>query len=144
MTKLTALDWIVIAVYFLILLAVVVVEMRRQKTATDYFLAGRNAGFFLIGSSIFATNIGSEHIVGLAGQGASTGLAVAHYELHAWIVVLLAWVFVPFYYQAQEFTMPEFTFPDVKMPAFGTPGMPKVTIQQMPAFRELPGRPTGR
>jgi SSS family solute:Na+ symporter len=108
MTKLTALDWIVIAVYFLILLAVVVVVMRRQKTATDYFLAGRNAGFFVIGSSIFATNIGSEHIVGLAGQGASTGLAVAHYELHAWIVVLLAWVFVPFYFQAGVFTMPEF------------------------------------
>ena len=108
MTKLTALDWIVIAVYFLILLVIVVVEMRRQKTATDYFLAGRNAGFFVIGSSIFATNIGSEHIVGLAGQGASTGLAVAHYELHAWIVVLLAWVFVPFYYQAGVFTMPEF------------------------------------
>jgi len=108
MTKLTALDWIVIAVYFLILLAVVVVVMRRQKTATDYFLAGRNAGFFVIGSSIFATNIGSEHIVGLAGQGASTGLAVAHYELHAWIVVLLAWVFVPFYYQSGVFTMPEF------------------------------------
>src|SRR5690349_7417192 len=108
MTKLTTLDWIVIAVYFLILLAVVVVELRRQKTATDYFLAGRNAGFFVIGGSIFATNIGSEHIVGLAGQGASTGLAVAHYELHAWIVVLLAWVFVPFYYRSGVFTMPEF------------------------------------
>jgi SSS family solute:Na+ symporter len=108
MTTLTALDWTVIAAYFLILLGVVVVELRRQKTATDYFLAGRNAGFFVIGSSIFATNIGSEHIVGLAGQGASTGLAVAHYELHAWIVVLLAWVFVPFYYQAGVFTMPEF------------------------------------
>ena len=108
MTKLTALDWIVIAAYFLILLAIVVVELRRQKTATEYFLAGRNAGFFVIGGSIFATNIGSEHIVGLAGQGASTGLAVAHYELHAWIVVLLAWVFVPFYYHAGVFTMPEF------------------------------------
>jgi len=108
MTTLTALDWIVIAAYFLVLLAIVVVEMRKQKTATDYFLAGRNAGFFVIGSSIFATNIGSEHIVGLAGQGASTGLAVAHYELHAWIVVLLAWVFVPFYYQSGVFTMPEF------------------------------------
>lgn len=108
MTTLTALDWIVIGVYFLILLAVVLVEMRRQKTATDYFLAGRNIGFFAIGASIFATNIGSEHIVGLAGQGASTGLAVAHYELHSWIVLLLAWVFVPFYYQAGVFTMPEF------------------------------------
>ena len=108
MTTLTTLDWIVIAVYFLILLVIVLVELRRQKTATEYFLAGRNAGFFVIGASIFATNIGSEHIVGLAGQGASTGLAVAHYELHAWIVVLLAWVFVPFYYQAGVFTMPEF------------------------------------
>jgi SSS family solute:Na+ symporter len=104
----TTLDWVVVGVYFLVLLAVVLAELRRQKTATDYFLAGRNVGFFAIGASIFASNIGSEHIVGLAGQGASTGLAVAHYELHAWIVVLLAWVFVPFYYQAGVFTMPEF------------------------------------
>ena len=108
MTTLTTLDWIVVAVYFLILLVIVALELRRQRTATDYFLAGRNVGFFAIGGSIFASNIGSEHIVGLAGQGASTGLAVAHYELHAWIVVLLAWVFVPFYYQAGVFTMPEF------------------------------------
>ena len=89
MTTLTTLDWIVVAGYFLILLGVVIVELRRQKTATDYFLAGRNAGFFVIGASIFSTNIGSEHIVGLAGQGASTGLAVAHYELHAWIASTL-------------------------------------------------------
>lgn len=102
------LDWSVIGVYFLILLAVVVSVTRRQTTTTDYFLAGRNVGFFAIGGSIFASNIGSEHIVGLAGQGASTGLAMAHYELHAWIVVLLAWVFVPFYYNSKVFTMPEF------------------------------------
>lgn len=108
MTSLTALDWIVIAAYFGVLLAVVASVTRRQQTSTDYFLAGRNVGFFAIGASIFASNIGSEHIVGLAGQGASTGLAMAHYELHAWIVVLLAWVFVPFYYQAGVFTMPEF------------------------------------
>jgi len=108
MTTLTGLDWIVVGAYFLVLLVIVGVELRRQRTATDYFLAGRNVGFFAIGASIFASNIGSEHIVGLAGQGASTGLAVAHYELHAWIVVLLAWVFVPFYYQAGVFTMPEF------------------------------------
>ncbi len=108
MTTLTPLDWIVIGAYFLVLLAVIVFEIRKPKTAADYFLAGRNVGFFAIGASIFASNIGSEHIVGLAGQGASTGLAVAHYELHAWIVVLLAWVFVPFYYQSGVFTMPEF------------------------------------
>src|SRR5688500_12515375 len=108
MTTLTTLDWAVVGVYFLVLLVIVVLELRRQRTATDYFLAGRNIGFFAIGGSIFASNIGSEHIVGLAGQGASTGLAMAHYELHAWIVVLLAWVFVPFYYQSGVFTMPEF------------------------------------
>ncbi len=108
MASLTALDWIVIAAYFGVLLALVLAVTRRHQTSTDYFLAGRNVGFFAIGASIFASNIGSEHIVGLAGQGASTGLAMAHYELHAWIVVLLAWVFVPFYYQAGVFTMPEF------------------------------------
>ncbi|MCY3566047.1 MAG: sodium:solute symporter [Gammaproteobacteria bacterium] len=108
MPSLSTLDWIVIAAYFSVLLALVLAVTRRQQTSTDYFLAGRNVGFFAIGASIFASNIGSEHIVGLAGQGASTGLAMAHYELHAWIVVLLAWVFVPFYYQAGVFTMPEF------------------------------------
>ena len=108
MSTLSTVDWIVIAVYFLVLTGVVILATRRQSNATDYFLAGRNVGFFAIGASIFASNIGSEHIVGLAGQGASTGMAMAHYELHAWIVVLLAWVFVPFYYQSKVFTMPEF------------------------------------
>jgi len=108
MSNLSAVDWAVIAGYFVILLIVVGLATRRQTNATDYFLAGRDVGFFAIGASIFASNIGSEHIVGLAGQGASTGLAMAHYELHAWIVVLLAWVFVPFYYQSSVFTMPEF------------------------------------
>ena len=108
MNSLTTVDWIVIAVYFLVLVGVVVMAARRQATTTDYFLAGRNVGFFAIGASIFASNIGSEHIVGLAGQGASTGLAMAHYELHAWIVLLLAWIFVPFYYESKIFTLPEF------------------------------------
>lgn len=108
MPRLNSFDWLVIAAYFGILLTLVVLATRRRQTSTDYFLAGRNVGFFAIGASIFASNIGSEHIVGLAGQGAATGLAMAHYELHAWIVVLLAWVFVPFYYQSGVFTMPEF------------------------------------
>ena len=105
---LSGVDWTIICVYFFILLCIVFFASRNQNTSTDYFLAGRNVGFFAIGASIFASNIGSEHIVGLAGQGASTGLAMAHYELHAWIVVLLAWIFVPFYYQSKVFTMPEF------------------------------------
>ncbi len=108
MPTLGTFDWLVVIAYFGVLVALVVVSARNQRSSTDYFLAGRNIGFFAIGASIFASNIGSEHIVGLAGQGAATGLAMAHYELHAWIVVLLAWVFLPFYYQSGVFTMPEF------------------------------------
>jgi SSS family solute:Na+ symporter len=102
------LDWLVIAAYFAILMVIVWRSSRKQETSTDYFLAGRNVGFFAVGASLFASNIGSEHIVGLAGQGASTGMAMAHWELHAWVMLLLGWVFVPFYYQAGVFTMPEF------------------------------------
>lgn len=108
MGMLTVLDWIVIAGYFAILAGVVWWSSRRQDTSTDYFLAGRNIGWFAIGASLFASNIGSEHIVGLAGQGASTGMAMAHWELHAWIMIMLGWVFVPFYYTTNVFTMPEF------------------------------------
>ena len=108
MGLLTTLDWLVIAAYFLGVGAVAWWSSYRQKTTVDYFLAGRNAGWFAIGGSLFASNIGSEHIVGLAGQGASTGMAMAHWELHAWVVVTLAWVFVPFYYRAGVHTVPEF------------------------------------
>jgi SSS family solute:Na+ symporter len=102
-------DWIVIASYFAIIMGIVIWIIRqRQQSSTDYFLAGRNMPWFVIGASIFASNIGSEHIVGLAGQGATSGMAMAHWELHAWCVILLAWIFVPFYYRSRVFTMPEF------------------------------------
>ena len=104
-----AIDWLMIALYFSVLLAVAWWVVRRAKdTASDYFLAGRNLGWWIIGASIFASNIGSEHIVGLAGSGASDGVALAHYELHAWCLLVLAWVFVPFYMRSLVFTMPEF------------------------------------
>src|SRR5437667_4237810 len=106
---LNALDWLMIALYFSILLGVAWWVVRKGKdTATDYFLAGRNLGWWVIGASIFASNIGSEHIVGLAGSGAKDGVAMAHYELHAWCLLVLAWVFVPFYMRSLVFTMPEF------------------------------------
>jgi len=108
MTVLSGLDWGVIGIYFAALVAVVWWSSRRQDSSADYFLAGRNIGWFAIGSSLFASNIGSEHIVGLAGSGASTGMAMAHWEMHAWVMLLLGWVFVPFYYRANVFTMPEF------------------------------------
>jgi SSS family solute:Na+ symporter len=104
----TGLDWGVIGLYFAALIGVVWWSSKKQDTSTDYFLAGRNIGWFAIGGSLFASNIGSEHIVGLAGSGASTGMAMAHWEMHAWVMLLLGWVFVPFYYRAKVFTMPEF------------------------------------
>jgi SSS family solute:Na+ symporter len=108
-STLTGLDWIAIALYFGVLLCVAWWVVRKGKdTATDYFLAGRNLGWWIVGASIFASNIGSEHIVGLAGSGAKDGVAMAHYELHAWCLLVLAWVFVPFYARSMVFTMPEF------------------------------------
>lgn len=106
---LTGLDWLAIVFYFSILFCVAWWVIHRAKdNATDYFLAGRNLGWWVIGASIFASNIGSEHIVGLAGSGAKDGVAMAHYELHAWCLLVLAWVFVPFYARSMVFTMPEF------------------------------------
>ncbi len=108
-STLTGIDWLAIAIYFGVLLGVAWWVVRRGKdTADDYFLAGRNLGWWVIGASIFASNIGSEHVVGLAGSGAKDGVAMAHYELHAWCLLVLAWVFVPFYARALVFTMPEF------------------------------------
>jgi SSS family solute:Na+ symporter len=107
--SLVGLDWLMIGLYFSVLLGVAWWVIRKSKdTAADYFLAGRNLGWWVIGASIFASNIGSEHVVGLAGSGAKDGVAMAHYELHAWCLLVLAWVFVPFYARSMVFTMPEF------------------------------------
>lgn len=102
------LDWIVISIYFGLIGWVAWWYGRHQKDTKDYFLAGRNAGWIVIGASIFTSNIGSEHIVGLAGQGAFTGMAMAHWELHAWCLIVLAGFFVPFYYKSGVETIPEF------------------------------------
>src|SRR5271157_6028591 len=109
MGSLQTLDWLAIGAYFAILLSVAWWVVRKGKDeAADYFLAGRNLSWWIIGASIFASNIGSEHIVGLAGSGAKDGVAMAHYEFHAWCLLVLAWVFVPFYARSLVFTMPEF------------------------------------
>jgi len=103
------LDLTVVAGYFLIILGLAWwVIKQRKDTTTDYFLAGRHLGWFIVGASIFASNIGSEHLVGLAGSGATDGVAMAHYELHAWCLLVLGWVMVPFYMRSKVFTMPEF------------------------------------
>ncbi len=104
----TPIDWIILAAYFVLLATIAWYSSRQTATTTDYFLAGRNLPWFVVGCSLLASNIGSEHIVGLAGNGATSGMAMAHWELHAWIMLMLAWVFVPFYYRSGVFTMPEF------------------------------------
>jgi len=102
-------DWAAVGVYFALIMGVTWwVILKNRDTADDYFLAGRNLGWFIVGASIFASNIGSEHLVGLAGSGCTDGVAMAHYELHAWCLLVLAWVMVPFYMRSKVFTMPEF------------------------------------
>jgi SSS family solute:Na+ symporter len=110
---LSTLDWVVIVFYFLLTFGVAIwatiAERKSAGTTQDYFLAGRNAGWFLVGGSLFASNIGSEHLVGLAGTGAASGVAVAQFEILASLILLiLGWVFVPFYLASGVFTMPEF------------------------------------
>ncbi|MFO8013608.1 MAG: sodium:solute symporter [Phycisphaerae bacterium] len=109
MEGLGPIDWATVAAYFLLVFGLSWYVIRKNKdTPDDYFLAGRNLGWFIIGASIFASNIGSEHLVGLAGSGATDGVAMAHYELHAWCLLVLGWVFVPFYMRSRVFTMPQF------------------------------------
>lgn len=103
------LDTAILSVFFLGMVGIIIwVLSKREETSSDYFLAGRNAKWLEIGSSIFASNIGSEHLVGLAGAGFVSGMAMAHWEMHAWLILVLGWVFVPFYDRIKVFTMPEF------------------------------------
>jgi SSS family solute:Na+ symporter len=110
MNNLPALDLVVIAGYFAILFGIGVWAARREKlVSSDYFLAGRDVGWLAVGASLFASNIGSEHLVGLAGTGAASGLAVGHFEwIACFMLLLLGWLFVPFYLRSGVYTMPEF------------------------------------
>jgi SSS family solute:Na+ symporter len=102
-------DILVIGLYFCVVFAIGFYFSRKERTSTDYFLAGRNVGWFAIGASLFVSNISTEHFIGLAGSGASTGLAVGHFEwLACFMLLILGWVFVPFYRRSNVFTMPEF------------------------------------
>ena len=117
MNELNAVDIAVIAGYFLLILYIAFRAVRKGrkkneasfKDSEEYFLGGRDLGWFVIGASLFASNIGSEHLVGLAGQGASGDFVAAQFELLASLILLiLGWLFVPFYLKSGVFTMPEF------------------------------------
>ena len=110
MARIHVVDLVVIAMYFAVVLGIGYWVTRRKKfESEDYFLAGRDVGWLAVGASLFASNIGSEHLVGLAGTGAASGLAVGHFEwLATLILLLLGWLFVPFYLRSGVYTMPEF------------------------------------
>src|ERR1700751_2726915 len=106
---LAPLDLAIIGIYFLIIFCIGLYFAKKERTSTDYFLAGRDIGWFFIGASLFVSNISTEHFIGLAGSGATTGLAVGHFEwLACLILLILGWVLVPFYLGSNVFTMPEF------------------------------------
>jgi solute:Na+ symporter, SSS family len=103
------LDWIILVVFFLCLVGIVLWVVKHKKDDTsDYFLSGRSETWLAVGAAIFAANIGSEHLVGLSGTGAESGMAMAHWEMQGWMILVLGWVFVPFYAHSKVFTMPEF------------------------------------
>ena len=107
--SLSGLDIVIIAGYFAVIFGIGFYFARKEKNSTEYFLAGRNVGWFAIGASLFVSNISTEHFIGLAGSGATSGLAVGHFEwLACLILLILGWVFVPFYLRSNVFTMPEF------------------------------------
>src|SRR3989475_7030827 len=118
MSALHTTDILVIAGYFLILLAIGYWAARREKNVSaDYFLASRDVGWLAVGASLFASNIGSEHLVGLTGTGAASGLAVGHFEwLACFLLLLLGWLFVPFFLRSGGYTMPEFLERPVQPP----------------------------
>src|SRR5260370_36330899 len=107
--NLATIDLVIIGVYFAIVFGIGMYFARKERTSEDYFLAGRDIGWFFIGASLFVSNISTEHFIGLSGTGASSGLAVGHFEwLACLILLILGWGFVPFYLRSNVFTMPEF------------------------------------
>lgn len=109
MEQLSFIDYSIITIYILVVLAIGFYFRKRSRNVEEYFLAGRKVGWIAIGASLFATNISSEHFLGLAGTGSKSGLAVGHFEwLACLILLLLGWVFTPFYLRSGVFTMPEF------------------------------------
>jgi solute:Na+ symporter, SSS family len=112
MSSLSVLDWAIVAAYFVAIFVIAfwpASKGQKRKETEEYFLAGRNIGWFVIGASIFAANIGSDHVIGLAGSGAAGDMPAAQFEIIGSIALLiLGWLFVPFYLKSGVYTMPEF------------------------------------
>jgi len=107
------LDYSIIAFYFAIILWIAQWASKRKEdkefSSVDYFLAGKDQSWIVIGASLFASNIGSEIILGVSGAGARANMPMANFEILAsLILILFGWVFVPFYMRTGVYTMPEF------------------------------------
>ncbi len=117
-TEFIWLDWSVLAVGLLGVVWMVwraVVEDKKAQEGEDSsaYLFGKGEPWYVIGMAIFAANIGSEHLVGLAGTGAKSGVGMAHWEMQGWMILILGWLFVPFYQllinkMGKIITMPDF------------------------------------
>ncbi|XP_034405836.1 sodium/myo-inositol cotransporter-like [Cyclopterus lumpus] len=104
-------DIVIVVIYFILVLAIGFFAMRKanEGTVKGYFLAGRSMNWAAVGASLFVSNIGSEHFIGLAGSGAASGLSVAAWEINALLLLqLLGWVFIPVYIRCGVYTMPEY------------------------------------
>ncbi|XP_023334925.1 sodium/glucose cotransporter 4 isoform X2 [Eurytemora carolleeae] len=104
-------DIVIVVIYFLALIGVGFLASRatRRGSVSGFFLASRNMNWMLVGGSLFSSNVGSEHLIGLAGSGAASGIAIATYEMNAiFILMLLGWFFVPVYLASGIYTMPEY------------------------------------
>ena len=106
---LNALDLVIFGLFTLVVIGIALYASRREETEEDYFLAGRKLTWWLIGFSLIASNISTEHFVGMAGRGYELGLAIASYEWMAAItLVIVALFFLPRFLKAGIFTIPEF------------------------------------
>ncbi|XP_075053318.1 sodium/myo-inositol cotransporter [Mixophyes fleayi] len=109
--SLEAADIVIVALYFVLVLCFGFFAMWKsnRSTVSGYFLAGRSMTWAAIGASLFVSNIGSEHFIGLSGSGAASGFAVGAWELNALLLLqLLGWVFIPVYIRSGVYTMPEY------------------------------------
>jgi SSS family solute:Na+ symporter len=101
--------WIILVLFLFGLIGIVLWILKDKKDDTsDYFLSGRIETWLAAGVAIFPAIIGSEHLVGLAGGGTESGMAMAHWEMQGWKIIIFGWVFVSFYAHSKVFTIPEF------------------------------------
>nr|XP_055050707.1 sodium/myo-inositol cotransporter 2 isoform X1 [Misgurnus anguillicaudatus] len=110
-TTLVTIDIVVLVIYFILVLAVGFWSMWNTKRSTvdGYFLAGKNMTWWPVGASLFASNVGSGHFIGLAGSGAAAGISPTAYEWNGMVMVLLlGWMFLPIYIASRVTTMPEY------------------------------------